>query len=681
MTGKDDAKARVAELTAALNEANHSYYVLDAPTISDAKYDGLLKELEALEREHPTLADADSPTQRVGAAPLDEFRKAPHAVPMMSLENIKSAEEFAEWVERTRRHLGEQAPETFAYSAEPKLDGISVSLTYAEGRLVRAATRGDGAVGEDITQNVRTIKGLPLVLRASAPPERVEIRGEVYVTKADFEAFNAARTEDEGRYVNPRNFAGGSLRQLDSRITAERPLRVALYAMAQTADLDVASQEDVLALLAEWGLPHVAAWNASCPSDAEVVAHYEHLEAKRQAMPFEADGMVVKVSAHALQKSLGSRSRTPRWAVAWKFPAQEEMTTLSDIHISVGRTGALTPVAVLEPVFVGGVTVTSASLHNQDEIERLDVRIGDRVVVQRAGDVIPKVVKVITEARQGRPRRYRMPADCPVCGTAAVKEEDEVVARCPNFDCPAKVKGRIRHFASQDALNIEGLGEKLVDQLVDAELVRTPADLFRLDLDTLAGLERMAEKSAQNLLDSFERARTTTLGRLLYALGIRHVGEVVADIVAVHAGSVEGLLAMDEETLCGIHEVGPVVAQSLRAFLDVPANVAVLQDLLSVGVKYPPPEPPRGGGGVLDGLTAVVTGTLPTLSRKQATNLLKEHGAKVGSGVSKKTTFLLAGEKAGTKLKKAEELDIPVVEEEAFLAWLDGGPSPLAASE
>ena len=674
MAVPEDARRRAEELRAQIEKANHDYHVMDAPTISDAAYDRLFRELLRLEEAHAELSTPDSPTRKVGAPPLEGFSKVTHAVPMMSLANAKSEEDFREWVERLRRRLGDEAPEHFVVSAEPKLDGISISIIYEDGLYTQAATRGDGETGEDVTENVRTIRGLPLRLTDGAPG-RLEVRGEVYVTKSDFETFNARRSEEEGRFVNPRNFTGGSLRQLDSRITAERPLRVALYHLVGADDMGLATQSDALDKLEAWGLPVPRDWFRRCGTEDEAAAWFEKLETGRAEIPFEVDGMVLKVDDIALWKPLGARSRTPRWAVAWKFQAQEETTTVNDIVISVGRTGALTPVAVLDPVFVGGVTVEHASLHNQDEIARLDVRVGDRVVVQRAGDVIPKVTKVIIEARTTEPPRFVFPDRCPICDTAVQEIEGQVIVRCPNPDCPAKVKARIRHFASQDALDVAGLGEKLVEQLVDEGHTKTPADLFRLDVALLASLERMGTKSAENLVAALEKARTTTLPRLLFGLGIRHVGQTVAEILAVESGTLEKLATLDEETLAAIDGVGPIVAASLCAWFGEPRHQALVADLTSVNVNYPEPVR-KTAGALLDGLTAVVTGTLPGLSRKEAQTLLKDHGAKVASGVSRNTSFLLAGEKAGSKLKKAEELGVPVLSEESVLTWIESGARP-----
>lgn len=673
----ESPEARIQRLRSMIEEANHRYYVLDQPTISDAEYDRLFRELLALEAEHPDLLDPDSPTQRVGAPPGEGFGKHRHAQPMLSLENIFDEGEFRAWIARIHRHLEQPVDTPMAFHGEPKLDGISISLTYESGRLVRALTRGDGETGEDVTANVRTIRGLAVRLKDGPHPPAMEVRGEIYVKKKDFIAFNESRTEEEGLYANPRNFAGGSLRQLDSRITAARPLSIALYGIGDPLAADIRSQSELLLRLKEWGLPTVERYCKRCENIQQALAHYQSLVERRNSLPFELDGMVIKVDDIRLWPRLGSRSRTPRFAVAFKFPAQEETTTLLDIQVSVGRTGALTPVAVLEPVQVAGVTVASASLHNQDEIERLDARIGDRVLVQRAGDVIPKVVKVITELRKPGSRPYQFPENCPACGTPAVKEPGEVVLRCPNRSCPAQVKARILHFASQDAFDIQGLGEKLVDQLVDKGLVQDPADLFRLDEDTLAGLDRFGRKSAGNLLRSIEKSRVTTLARLIFALGIRHVGSVVADILADHAGSLGGLAGLDEDTLKAIPEIGEVVARSIREWMDDPENQTLLGRLETCGIEFRRPEGTGAAGdGILAGQTGVVTGTLPSLSRKAASDLIKQHGGRVGSGVSKQTTFLLAGDKPGSKLRKAAELEVPVIDEAAFLRWIEQGSPP-----
>jgi DNA ligase (NAD+) len=506
-----------------------------------------------------------------------------------------------------------------------------------------------------------------------APPS-MEVRGEVYVSKDDFARFNAKLPEDEEPYANPRNFAGGSLRQLDPRVTAARPLRIVLYSIPLAEGLDPGSQSGAIAALRAFGLPVADPWNAVCASADEVAAAYRRIESRRDAIAFEIDGMVVKVDAFELQRKLGMRSRTPRWATAWKFPAREGETTLRDIQVSVGRTGVLTPFAVLEPLPLSGVVITTATLHNQDEVDRLDARPGDRVIVARAGDVIPKVVRVIPGPGR-RPAPFRLPASCPSCGAAVTRDEDEVALRCPNPACPAQVKGRVRHFAGTNAVDVDGLGEKLVDQLVERGLVTTPADLFRLDVETLAGLERMGEKSAANLVAALERAKTRPLGRFIYGLAIRHVGEVLAAIVAEHAGSLTRFRALTEEELRSVPEVGEIVAASIASWLRNPDNQAMLDAMEAAGVS---PEPPsrRAASGVLSGMTGVVTGTLPTLSRQEAESMIRGSGAKLGSSVSRHTTFLLAGEKAGSKLKKAQDLGVPVIDEPAFLAWVQGGPKP-----
>ncbi len=669
------ARQRIDELRRTIEKHDHAYHVLDRPQVSDAEYDTLFRELVELESAFPQFADQTSPTQRVGGRPLDAFAKARHRVPMLSLENAMDEAEFHDWVGRVRRHLGDSAPAAIPFHVEPKIDGISISLTYEGGELTRAATRGDGETGEDVTANVRTIRTLPLRLTAASAkaPPRLEVRGEVYVTKPDFADFNARLPAGEEPYANPRNFAGGSLRQLDPRISSQRPLRIALYALAEREGIDVATQSDILDLLRGLGLPVADPYNTRCSTPEAVVEQYRKLEAGRDRMPFEIDGVVVKVDALELQTTLGMRSRTPRWAVAWKFVARAGETLLRAIDVSIGRTGVLTPVAVLDPVAIGGVTVSSATLHNQEEIDRLDARPGDRVVVARAGDVIPKVTRVIPAEPRGE--KFRLPQACPACGTAVVRDEEEVALRCPNSACVEQVKGRVRHFASKDAMDIDGLGEKLVEQLVDRHVVRTPADLFRLDASTLASLDRMGEKSAAKLVAGIDESRTRSLGRLIFALGIRHVGEVVAGIIAEHVETFEGFRQCTAERLQGIPEVGAVVAKSVRDWLDSPENQQMLDGLVDGGVR-PAAPPKRTTLGLMSGMTAVVTGTLPSLDRKEAENLLKENGAKVAGSVSRSTTFLLAGEKAGSKLTKAQELGIPILDEATVRAWLSSGSRP-----
>ena len=664
---------RVRELQRKLQHAADRYYQYDDPPMPDAEYDQLFRELQRLEQLHPELRTPDSPTQRVGAAVQTGFKPAPHGVPMLSLDNARDAIEFQEFA---RRAVAD--PESAVFCTEPKLDGVSLSLSYEAGLLVRAATRGDGETGEDVTINARTIRALPLRLSAAkrAVPQHLEIRGEVYVTTADFHRFNDTRSEAEGRFMNPRNFASGSLRQLDPTLTAERPLRIALYTLVDARAHGMDSQWGVLEALKAWGLPVAHKWCRRCSGNAQVQQRFVELERERERLPFEIDGMVVKLDDLAQQEDLGFRARTPRWAVAWKFAPREGATRLLGVDFSVGRTGVITPVAVLEPVVIGGVTVSSATLHNQDEIERLDVRIGDRVVVQRAGDVIPKVVKVLVAERKGAPQAVRVPDHCPACNTAVVRDVEEVAVRCPNNECPAQVKCRLLHFASLDAMDIHGLGDKLVDQLVDSGLVRTPAQLFTLDHDTVAALERMGSRSATRLLTALERARTPTLARFIFALGIRHVGEVVADKLARTFGGFEALMHAEQAALEAVPDVGSVVAASLRMWFDDAANSASVQALLDAGVCPIAPTKVQSGG-TLQGCTVVVSGTLPTLDRRAAEELLRHHGATVSGSVSSATSFVLAGEKAGSKLAKAASLKIPAIDEAALLKWIAGGRSPL----
>jgi DNA ligase (NAD+) len=670
-----DAKARIAKLRELIEEHNHAYFVLDRPRVSDPEYDALFRELVELEAAHPELDDPNSPTKRVGGAPLEAFGKLRHVAPMLSIENCLGEEEYREWISRIARFLGDDTPKEMAFHVEPKIDGISISLGFENGELARAATRGDGEVGEDVTQNIRTIKGLPLKLSAKkrAVPASLEIRGEAYVNKADFEKFNARLPEGEEPYANPRNFAGGSLRQLDPKVTAARPLRIVLYSVPVADALGAGAQSEAIQALRDFGLPVADPWNERC-GDADAVARaWRKLESARDALPFEIDGVVVKVDSFEIQRKLGMRSRTPRWAVAWKFAPREGETTLRDIMVSVGRTGVLTPFAMLEPLPLSGVVITTATLHNQDEVDRLDVRPGDRVVISRAGDVIPKVVRGIPGTN--RPPPFKLPAQCPVCGTAVVRDEEEVALRCPNLRCPAQVKGRLVHFAARNALDVDGLGEKLVEQLVDRGLVQTPADLFRLDAPGLANLERMGEKSAANLVAAIERSKTRPLGRFVYGLGIRHVGEVLAGLVAEHAGSIERFRTLTEDELRSVPEVGEIVAAVIARWLADPQNQRMLEAMIEAGVR---PEPPkkRADAGILSGMTGVVTGTLPSLSREDAEAKLRDLGAKVGSSVSRHTTFLVAGEKAGSKLAKAQALGVPVIDEAAFLSWIESGVKP-----
>ena len=654
-----------------LDSWNYQYYVLDQPTVPDAEYDRCLRRLVELEREYPALLRPDSPTQRVGAAPLERFRQVTHDVPMLSLDNAFNAQDMLDFNRRLQDRLGDgEAPLEFA--CEPKLDGIAVSLLYRGGVLERAATRGDGSTGEDITHNVRTIPSVPLRLRGEGYPQVLEVRGEIYLPRAGFEQINArARAQGEKMFVNPRNAAAGSLRQLDARITATRPLEMCCYGVGLVSGGDLPAQHSaVLARLQQWGL-RINAESLVVQGIEACDEYYQRLAARRDALPYDIDGIVFKVNDLALQQRLGFVSRAPRWAIARKFPAQEEMTRLLDVEFQVGRTGAITPVARLEPVFVGGVTVSNATLHNSDEIERLGVRLGDVVVVRRAGDVIPQVVSVVLERRPPDARPIVFPASCPVCASPLERAEDEAVVRCMGgLVCAAQQKAAIRHFASRRAMDIEGLGDKLVEQLVDEGLVANVAGLYHLQREQLLALERLGEKSADKLLAALERSKHTTLPRFIFALGIREVGEATALALARHFGSWEALAGASEEQLLAVSDVGPVVADHLRQFFDSPSSLAVVAQLREVGVSWPDLELAGAADLPLAGQIWVVTGKLEQLGRDDATAQLQALGARVAGSVSARTTCVVAGPGAGSKLGKAVELGIEVIDEGALLALL-----------
>ncbi len=663
-----EAAERARALREELERHNHAYYVLDAPTVPDAEYDRLFRELQALEAEYAELLAPDSPTLRVGGRPLPEFSPVCHAVPMLSIrtETDTGPEGARSFDARVRRALGlEEGAPPVEYAAELKFDGLAVSLRYEAGVLVQAATRGDGETGEDVTQNVRTIHSIPLRLKGPSPA-LLEVRGEVYMSRPDFERYNA-RQRELGRpaLVNPRNGAAGSIRQLDPKIAAERPLSFYAYGIGETRGWTVPqSHSAVLDALAALGVPVCEHRTVARGAEA-LIAFHARILALRDRLPFDIDGVVYKVNALALQEQLGFVSREPRWAVAHKYPPQEELTEVLDIEVQVGRTGAITPVARLAPVFVGGVTVTNATLHNEDEVRRKDVRIGDTVIVRRAGDVIPEVVAALPERRKGAEREFVMPTHCPVCCSAIRRLPDEAVARCSGgLYCPAQRKQALLHFASRRALDIEGLGEKLVDQLVERGLVHNAVDLYRLDIGALAGLERMGEKSAQNIVDAIGKSKDTTLPRLIYALGIRNVGEATAKDLARHFGSLEALMAADAETLQRVPDVGPVVAESIAGFFAEGHNREVIAGLLHAGVRGAAEAPPGKAGAVLQGLTFVLTGTLPTLTREEAGALIEAAGGKVSGSVSKKTDYVVAGAEAGTKLDKARALGVRVIDED-----------------
>ena len=662
--------ARIQQLRQELDAHNYRYYVLDAPSIPDAEFDKLFRELQQLESEYPQLASPDSPTQRVGAQPSSEFSQYTHRVPMLSLNNAFADEEVQAFDRRVREGLERESIE---YAVEPKFDGLAISLVYENGLLIVAATRGDGLSGEDVTPNIKTIHGVPLKLHTEHPPQLLEVRGEVLMLKRDFENLNAAqRAKGEKEFANPRNAAAGSLRQLDSKITATRKLSFFAYALgAVEGAIMPPTHSQVMEWLSTLHFP-VCHERSVVRGVEGLLDYYRGLGAKRDALPFEIDGVVYKVNDLAAQAQLGFVSRAPRFAVAHKFPAQEMMTEVLGIDVQVGRTGAITPVARLKPVFVGGVTVTNATLHNEDEVRRKDVRIGDFVIVRRAGDVIPEVVSVLLEKRPQHVQTFEMPQQCPVCGSHIVKLEDEAIARCSGgLFCPAQRKQALLHFASRRALDIEGLGDKLVEQLVDQQLVNTPADLYQLSLPTLSNLERMAEKSAANILAAIAHSKQTSLARFIYALGIRNVGEATAKEFARFFGSLDALMNADVEQLMAVPDVGPIVAQSVAEFFAETHNREVISALRAVGVSWAESAGfQQPAESIFSGKTFVLTGTLANLSRDEAKAKIEALGGKVSGSVSKKTDFVVVGVEAGSKLIKAQELGLVLLDEAGLLALL-----------
>ncbi len=670
-------RAELESLRDQINAHNHAYHVLDAPTVSDTEFDGLMQRLLAIEAEHPEWVDASSPSQRVGSAPLPFFDSVRHAVPMLSLGNAFSGEEVAAFDKRVSdvlRAAGLLEPaQKVEYNCEVKMDGLAISIRYENGRLVRAATRGDGFTGEDVTANIRTLRSVPLTL-TDGFPDVLEVRGEVLMNRADFEKLNKQQAAvGEKTFVNPRNAAAGSLRQLDPRLTAKRPLRFFAYGWGELDGLKAPlplTHSGMLDWLSSLGLS-VGKYRKTVKGAGALMAFYEEIGNSRDSLPFDIDGVVYKVNSLKAQTELGFVSRAPRFALAHKFAAEEATTTLLDIEVQVGRTGAITPVARLAPVFVGGVTVTNATLHNEDEIRRKDVRIGDTVVVRRAGDVIPEVLRPVLEMRPADARAFVMVSECPVCGSAVERLPDEAVTRCTGgLFCAAQRKQSLLHAAGRKALDIEGLGEKLVDQLVDMDWVRSIADLYSLSAEKLMGLERMGRKSAENLIAAIEASKHIELSRIIYALGIRHVGETTARDLARHFGSLDALIAADENAYLQVSDVGPVVAESLRTFFAEPHNIAVLEALRAAGVTVKLPESVKST--VLQGKTFVLTGTLPTMTRDEAGKLIMEAGGKVSGSVSKKTSYVVAGEEAGSKLEKARELSVTVLDEDGLMALLKG---------
>ncbi|MCK9228666.1 MAG: NAD-dependent DNA ligase LigA [Syntrophorhabdaceae bacterium] len=664
---KEKISENIEKLRNELEYHNYRYYVLDDPVVTDQEYDHLLRELARLEAENPEFADPNSPTQRVGAEPLDVFRTVPHTVPMLSLQNAMTEEEVRDFHKRVIKAL---ATADVEYVMEVKIDGLAVELVYIDGLFSLGSTRGDGYIGEDITQNLRTIRSIPIRLRSEdiPIPARLEVRGEVYMGKKEFLALNAQREiTGEPLFANPRNAAAGSIRQLDPRITAQRKLNVFCYAMGRVTGVEFSTHMDFLQHLQKWGF-RVNPLVKLCRSIDEVIAQYRQVRSMRENMPYEIDGTVIKVNRTDYQSDLGTVSRSPRWAIAYKFEAHEERTTVEDIVVSVGRTGALTPVAFLKPVTVGGVEVSRATLHNEDEIARKDIRVGDCVIVTRAGDVIPEVIRVVDPKRPGRREPFTMPPNCPACGEPVVRPPGEAIRRCVNISCPAQIKGTIEHFASKRAMDIDGLGTKLVEQLVDRGIIRDVSDLYFLKKETLATMERMADKSAQNIIDAIEASKKRPFSRFIFALGIRQVGEHISGLLAERFSSIEELMSADTDTLIAIPEIGPEAANSITAFFGDPGNHGTIERILSAGVEL---EYEQKGGEQLGGLTFVFTGTLSSMSRDQAKVVVEQLGAKTASSVSKKVDYVVAGEEAGSKLDKARQLGIKVLTEGEFLDMIE----------
>jgi len=670
MTISPEISERAAQLRDLINRYNFLYYSADDPEVTDAEYDRLFAELKKLEADYPELITADSPTQRVGSAPLDKFTQVTHAMPMLSLDNVFDEADLTAFNQRVLDRLN--TDDVITYAAEPKLDGLAISIRYENGLLVQAATRGDGAVGEDVTENVRTIRNVPLKLHGKNIPQVVEIRGEIYMPKAGFEKLNQQRlANNEKLFVNPRNAAAGSLRQLDSSVTASRPLALFCYGLGELQGMErPSSHTEAMQIISEWG-GAVSPDTQQLKGVDECLEYLHRLGERRASLSYEIDGVVFKVDDSRLQERLGFVSRAPRWAIAYKFPAQEESTQVVDIEVQVGRTGALTPVARLQPVFVGGVTVSNATLHNEDEVRRKDVRIGDTVIIRRAGDVIPEIVQVVKDKRPANAIEFVMPKHCPVCGAEVERVEGEAVARCSGgLFCGAQRKEAIKHFASRKALDIDGLGDKLVEQLVDAELINDPADLFYLNKEQFSALERMGDKSAENLVNALEHAKNTRFARFLYALGIREVGEATARSLALHFVELDKLTKAKEDELIEIEDVGPVVAHHIYTFFQQTHNLDVIQRLLEAGVNWPE-EKPVYANSELAGKTIVLTGTLENLSRSEAKEKLLALGAKVAGSVSAKTDYVVAGRDAGSKLNKAQSLGIDVVDEATLIQWIN----------
>lgn len=660
---------RITELHKQINKANYSYYVLDNPTISDAEYDRLMRELQNLEESNPELKTPDSPTQRVGANPLTEFGTITHRVPLLSLDNAMDEAEVLEFVSRVHKALPGKQVE---FVAEPKIDGLAVELVYENGIFVSGSTRGDGITGEDITQNLKTIRSIPLQLRSNQHPipSLLEVRGEVYMDRNDFERLNEQQlAEGKPAFANPRNSAAGSLRQLDSHITANRTLSIFCYAPGSCEGFSFETHIEFLQTLPLWGF-RINPLIKLCKTTDELIDYYRSIETKRDTISYDIDGVVFKVNSIGQQQTLGIKSRSPRWAIAGKFKAQQEITQILNIEASVGRTGAITPVAHLQPVRISGVTVSNATLHNQDEIDRKDIRVGDWVVIQRAGDVIPQVVKVVTERRNGTEKPYGIPAECPVCKSHIARSEGEAKHRCQNMNCPAQIKGRIQHFVSKRAMNIDGLGDRLIEQMVDSELINSIADIYFLKKESLAALERMADKSAQNVINAIDASRETTLARFIYALGIPNVGEHMGKVMEREFKDLETLIAAGYERLEAVEGIGPIVARAIRDFFDEENNQQTVNRLLEGGVSIAQNET-----GTQDerfaGKTFVFTGTLTQFTRDEAKEIVEKKGGKASSSVSNKTDYVVVGENAGSKAGKAKELGVKIISEEEFLDFVN----------
>jgi DNA ligase (NAD+) len=665
MKNREEVETRIAQLRKSINYHNYLYHVMDNPEISDVAYDRLFNELEGLEKLNPDLITPDSPTQRVGKAPLKEFKTVRHTIPMLSLSNSFEQEEIREFDQRIKKFL--KITDDIEYVAEAKLDGVAVEIVYEKGKFLLGSTRGDGIMGEDVTLNLRTIRSVPLQLldiKTAQIPDRLEVRGEVFLGKNEFKLLNRKR-EDSGEtlFANPRNAAAGSLRQLDPRITAERPLDIFCHGIGDDSEIMFETHWDVLHAFSHLGLK-VNPVVYRCRNIEEVIDRCMAIEKKRKELDYEIDGAVIKVNDLELQKRLGTISRSTRWAMAYKFEAHQEVTRIKDIIVQVGRTGALTPVAIMEPVKVGGVEVSRATLHNQDEIDKKDIRIGDAVIVQRAGDVIPEVVKVIESKRTGKEKRFVIPTRCPVCDSEVIKTENEVVSRCLGLSCPAKMKESIKHFVSKRAFHVEGLGDKLVNQLVDRGLIKNVSDLFFLTVKDLVGLDRMAEKSAQNVINAIEKSKNAGLERLVYALGIRHVGEHNASVLVSNLGSMERLIKTDEDSLLGIKEIGPEVAHSVVKFFEQDANIKAINGLKDAGVNFIPARGETKNN--LEGMIFVFTGSLKKYTREDAQEMAEVRGGKVSSSISSRTNFLVVGESPGSKLKKAMELAVKILSEKEF---------------